>query len=116
MEKHDPPDVAERERPQELDAVVERRQRERPAHDVGILVGGDERRGEEEHRQRAELNNAKSAQERISVVPNTDGAANAAETSSDPGTASTAHRESTRPMPASRRRTRPSTPHRACSV
>ena len=41
--------------------------------------------------------NAKSAQERISVVANTAGAANAAETSSAPGTARSAHGESTSP-------------------
>src|SRR5262245_62160355 len=40
---------------------------------------------------------AKSAHERMSVVPNSDGEANAADTRSDPGTASTAHGEATRP-------------------
>src|SRR6187200_1310330 len=41
---------------------------------------------------------AKSAQERISVVPNTDGAANAAETRSALGIASRAQGDSSRPM------------------
>ncbi len=42
--------------------------------------------------------NAKSAQERISVVPKTAGAANAAETSSAPGIARIAHGESRTPI------------------
>ena len=80
LTEHEPADVAEREGPQELDAVVERRQRQDPRGGAP----GTPRRGTNVAENRnmgsvASSTKAKSAHERISVTTTGPGAANAAD-------------------------------------